>query len=106
MQTRDLVQPRIGIIILRKITHYHLISDTKSVARNFPEVRKGFQINPQPVSQILFLWVILLYQYGEISNPFGLRNVFFKRELMDREGILGRWPGHVNFIKATFRGRN
>ena len=39
MQTCDLVQPRIRIIILRKITNHHLISDTKSVARNFPEVR-------------------------------------------------------------------
>lgn len=38
MQTRDLVQPRIGIIILRKVTNHHLISDTKSIARNFPEV--------------------------------------------------------------------
>ena len=50
--------------------------------------------------------MILLYQYGEISNPFVLRNVFFKRELMDREEIFGRWPGHVNFSKAIFRGCN
>ena len=24
----------------------------------------------------------------------------------DREGILGRWPGYVNFTKVIFRGCN
>ena len=49
MQTRDLVQPRIGIVILRKVTNHHLISDTKSIARNFPEVyARGFKSTPNP----------------------------------------------------------
>ena len=49
MQTLDLVQPRIGIVILRKVTNHHLISDTKSIARNFPEVyARGFKSTPNP----------------------------------------------------------